>query len=133
MIPYLNADSIAIVGSNTSGKPVGQFGFDFEACDLRVRAVTFQTLNADGNGDYFTGLGDTVPNFCRATDDVFTPLGDTGETSIAASLAFLRAGSCPTANIADKGVQRAQSIGTDLQVLQPERPNAAQFDNPGLF
>ncbi|MEO1490130.1 MAG: S41 family peptidase, partial [Pseudomonadota bacterium] len=41
MIPYLNTDSIALIGDNTFGKPVGQSGFDLPDCDLRIRAVTF--------------------------------------------------------------------------------------------
>ncbi len=133
MIPYLNADSIAIVGSNTSGKPVGQFGFDFEACDLRIRAVTFQTLNADGNGDYFTGLASVIPNSCRATDDLFTPLGDANEASIATSLDFLRGGICTAITAGSNGQRTAQSAPSAMQMLQPDRPNATQYENPGVF
>ncbi len=133
MIPYLSADSIAIVGSNTSGKPVGQFGFDFDACDLRIRAVTFQTLNANGNGDYFTGLASVIPNSCQATDDLFTPLGDAGEASIATSLDFLRGGTCTAISSANSGQRTAQSASSAMQMLQPDRPNATQYENPGVF
>lgn len=130
MIPYLNADSIAIVGSNTSGKPVGQFGFDFDECDLRIRAVTFQTVNANDEGEYFTGLASVMPNTCRADDDIFTPLGDANEASIATALDFLSGRSC-TSIVASSG-QTAQSVSGRL-ALQPEQPSAAQFEIPGLF
>lgn len=130
MIPYLNADSIAIVGSNTSGKPVGQFGFDFAECDLRIRAVTFQTVNASDQGEYFTGLASVIPNSCRADDDIFTPLGDPAEASIATALDFLAGRSCTA--ISQGGGQTAQSVG-GRETLRPEFPTAAQYEIPGLF
>ncbi|MEL7218386.1 MAG: S41 family peptidase [Pseudomonadota bacterium] len=130
MIPYVG-NGMALIGSNTSGKPVGQFGFDLDACDLRVRAVTFQTLNADGNGEYFTGLASVMPNTCRADDDIFTPFGDPTEASTAAALDFLAGRSC-AAPITGGAGQTAQSVG-GREVLQPVRPNAAQYEIPGLY
>jgi len=131
MLPYLDASNIAIVGGNTSGKPVGQFGFDFDACDLRIRAVTFQTVNANDEGGYFTGLASVMPNTCRADDDIFTPLGDPTEASISTALDFLGGRSC-TPISGGAGVQSARSAG-GREVLQPEQPNAAQHEIPGLF
>lgn len=131
MIPYLNADSIAIVGSNTSGKPVGQFAFDFDACDLRIRAVTFQTINANGNGDYFDGLAGTVPNFCAANDDIFNQLGDANEDSVAQALDFLEAGTCNV--ITKDGTPGSAQARPQLEALRPAQPTAAQFEIPGLF
>ncbi len=132
MIPYVSAANYALVGSNTSGKPVGQFGFDLEACDLRVRAVTFQTLNASGNGDYFNGLADVVPNTCAANDDIFTQLGDPNEASISAALSFLGGRTCTAFNATNKD-GTAQQRTPDMIAMQPDRPNAAQFEIPGLF
>lgn len=142
MIPYVGSN-LALVGGNTSGKPVGQFGFDLAACDLRVRAVTFQTLNANNQGDYFNGLAPVFPNTCRAGDDISRPLGDPAEASIATALDFLAGRSCTpitaagSSNIAagTDAAQRARA-GLDLpqrRMLQPERPNAAQYEIPGLF
>lgn len=129
LIPYVG-NGLALVGSNTLGKPVGQFGFDLDECDLRVRAVTFQTINADGNGDYFTGLASVMPNTCRADDDIFAPFGDPAEASIATALDFLAGRSCNA--ISGGAGQTTQSIG-GREALQPERPNAAQYEIPGLF
>ncbi len=129
MIPYLG-NNIALVGSNTSGKPVGQFGFDLAACDLRIRAVTFQTVNADGNGDYFDGLASVMPNTCRATDDIFNAFGDANEASIAAALDWLGGRSCTP--ITGDGLRGVQSAG-GREPLQPTAPNAAQYELPGLF
>ena len=131
MLPYLNADSVALIGSNTSGKPVGQFGFDFDACDLRIRAVTFQTLNADDEGDYFTGLAGTVPNSCRATDDISRPLGDASEASVSTALDFLAGRSCTA--ISGKPDDTLAQRSRELQALRPEQPSAAQYEIPGLF
>ncbi|BDI61865.1 S41 family peptidase [Qipengyuania nanhaisediminis] len=131
MLPYLDADSIAIVGSDTSGKPVGQFAFDLDACDLRIRAVTFQTLNANGNGDYFTGLASVMPNTCRAADEIAVQLGEPNEASIATALDFLNGQSC-TAISKGSGDSIAQARPR-LEALRPEQPTAAQHEIPGLF
>lgn len=130
MLPYVSEENIALIGRNTSGKPVGQFGFDFAECDLRIRAVTFQTVNADGEGEYFDGLADVMPNTCRANDDIFTPLGDPGEASILTALSFLNGVSCTP--ISGGSGQGALSAG-GTEILQPELPNAAQYEIPGLF
>jgi phage gpG-like protein len=143
LIPYYG-NNIALVGSNTSGKPVGQFGFDLESCDLRIRAVTFQTLNAAGQGDYFNGLASVMPNTCRAGDDLSRPFGDPREASIAAALDFLAGRACTPitgsagSTAAASGLTPAQRtrIGLDLpkrRPLETDTPNAAQREMPGLF
>jgi hypothetical protein len=129
MIPYVDPANIALIGTNTFGKPVGQFGFDLAPCDLRVRAVTFQTNNADGNGSYYSGLAGVVPNTCRADDDISTPLGDPAEDSIATALDFLAGRSCTA--ISGEGIT-AQSVG-GREILQPTRPNATQLQVPGIY
>lgn len=136
MIPYLGSN-MALVGGNTFGKPVGQFGFDLAACDLRVRAVTFQTVNANGQGEYYTGLASVVANTCRAGDDITRPLGDAGEASIRTALDFLAGRSCtPIAGDAKGDTAQRAASGLDLPErapLMPERPRAGQFEIPGLF
>ncbi|MHA7819933.1 MAG: S41 family peptidase [Erythrobacter sp.] len=137
MLPYLAAGNVALVGGNTSGKPVGQFGFDLADCDLRIRAVTFQTLNANDEGDYFDGLAQTVPNTCRANDDIFTPLGDPGEDSIATALDFLSIGAASCTPISGTSgaaiAQRTAAPATEHEMLQPKVPSAVQREIPGLF
>lgn len=128
MIPYLGND-MALVGTNTYGKPVGQYGFDNEDCDDRMRVVTFRTENADGNADYFTGLASSVPVTCRADDDIFTQLGDPDEASIAGALDFLAGRSCT----AISGGQTTQSVSGQRRLLMPTRRSTAQREVPGLF
>jgi C-terminal processing protease CtpA/Prc len=130
MIPYLG-NNMALVGTDTFGKPVGQFGFDRDVCDDRLRVVTFKTDNANGQGEYFNGLADSVPNTCQANDDIFTPLGDPGEASIARALDFLAGRSCTA--IAGGTTRSNQSVRPQQLLLQPDRPTAAQHEIPGLF
>ncbi|MBX7533624.1 peptidase S41 [Qipengyuania sp. 1XM1-15A] len=129
MIPYLNSN-IALVGANTYGKPVGQYAFDRSACDDRLRAVAFRTVNAAGQGDYYDGLASVMPNTCRANDDIFTQFGDPNEASIATALDFLAGRSCTAITAKDDTI--AQRGGT-TQILQPERPSAVQRELPGLY
>lgn len=91
--PYFSDTALAQVGSPTYGKPVGQFGFDFCNNDFRLRAVTFKSINADDEGDYFNGLSVD----CPAADDLLNPLGDANEASLAEALAFVETGACSIA------------------------------------
>jgi C-terminal processing protease CtpA/Prc len=129
MLPYLDPANIALIGADTFGKPVGQFAFDLDGFDLRVRPVSFKTNNADGDGEYFTGLASVIPNTCRAGDDIFSPLGDPAEESIAQALSFLRGEPC---NAISGGGIEAQSVRRRA-ILQPERPNAVQHQIPGIY
>lgn len=131
-IPYLN-NNMALVGANTFGKPVGQFGFDLTACDDRLRAVTFRTENANGQGDYYTGLASVVPNTCRANDDISAQLGDPAEASVAAALDFLAGRAC-TPIAGTPGAQGTLRQGEPGRViLQPDAPTPAQREVPGMF
>ncbi len=143
LIPYLGPN-LALVGANSFGKPVGQFGFDLAACDLRIRAIAFRTVNASGGGDYYTGLASVMPNTCRAGDDITRPLGDAREASIAAALDFLGGRGCTPISggngnsIAGAGGPQSQSEATTIEapgreLLQPRRPGPAQHEMPGLF
>jgi carboxyl-terminal processing protease len=125
MQPYLANTSIAIVGSNTYGKPVGQIALDQSACDDRLRVVALRVENANRQGDYYTGLASTVPNTCSANDDIFYQLGDEREAMLATALDFLGGRGCSPITATTAGVGRG--------VLQPQRPNAVQANLPGSF
>ena len=133
--PYLSSN-LALVGSNTYGKPVGQSAFDFDACDDRLRVLTFQLENADGNGEYFNGLAATVPNTCRASDDLSYPLGDAREEMVARALDFLAGRSCsPIASGTDGAIagSERQALGR-RGLLASERPRSvAEREVPGIF
>jgi hypothetical protein len=89
---------VALVGERTRGKPVGQLGVTF--CDQVLRPVSFRTVNALGEGDFFDGL----PVDCAAEDDLDTPLGDPSEASLAEALHYIETGACstPPAAVADQ-------------------------------
>ena len=134
MIPYLDAN-MALVGSNTFGKPVGQIGLDRAACDDRIRIVAFATENADGNANYFSGLAGSVANSCQAADDISLPLGDPGEASTARALGFLAGAACSPISRVAAGATAAQRAPLSLprELLMPARPTPAQRELPGSF
>lgn len=80
---------VSIVGDVTGGKPVGSRHFEF--CDKVAVPLTFELVNAEGEGGYFDGL---EPD-CAAADDVTHELGDPQEASLAAALALIRGDACP--------------------------------------
>jgi hypothetical protein len=127
--PGQNA-SMALIGENTFGKPVGQIARDRAECDDRLRITAFATQNGAGQGDYYNGLAARVPNSCAAIDDLSRPLGDAQETSTARALDFLNGRVCVpidgAANTADGGA-------AGRQMLRPARPNIAQQEVPGLY
>ncbi|AKQ42748.1 hypothetical protein CP97_12920 [Aurantiacibacter atlanticus] len=129
MQPWVN--DIALVGSNTFGKPVGQSAFDLTACDDRLRVVTIQIENADGNGDYFNGLAATVPNTCRASDDITRQLGDPEEAMVSTALDYLAGRGCTAIASTRTTVQSAINSGVLMPAL--EGRSAAQHEVPGLY
>lgn len=129
LLPYVG-NNIALIGTNTFGKPVGQAAFDFTECDLRVRPVTFRTVNAAGQGEYFNGLASVMPNTCRANDDISVALGDPAEPSIRTALDFLAGRSC-TPIVSSTGTM--WQMRDDREMLMPRDPSASQTELPGLF
>lgn len=129
--PYLAANS-ALVGANTYGKPVGQFGLDKAACDDRLRVVAFRTENANHEGDYFTGLASRVAVTCRAGDDIFRQLGDPAEASVQAALDYLAGRSCTSLTSSARSAQAALPVA-ETELLQSAAPSASQYELPGLF
>ncbi len=81
---------VILVGETTYGKPVGMYVYDL--CDKLFMPVTFQMVNALGEGAFFDG----IPPDCPAEDDLDHQLGDPDEASLAAALYFLSNGSCPS-------------------------------------
>lgn len=82
---------VAIVGDRTFGKPVGQVGFEF--CGNILRLTAFQTVNADGLGDYYGGLAAD----CPAPDDLNLPVGDAADPNMVAAVSYMETGACPAA------------------------------------
>jgi hypothetical protein len=129
MLPWAE---IAMFGDDTLGKPVGKYAFDLPGCEDRLRLVTFKTVNALGQGDYYDGLAALVPNACAATDTLDQPLGSTSEGMVSAALSWL-GGNSACAPMAT-GLARAKASGTEFaqRYPRPRHPSAAQWWLPGL-
>jgi hypothetical protein len=86
---------VAIVGSDTYGKPVGQLAFDLSnACTDRLRLVTFKTVNANGVGDYYDGLASSMTFACAADDTLGATMGDPADGLTQAALQWINTGAC---------------------------------------
>lgn len=85
MIPHIETH---LVGSTTSGKPVGMNRFEF--CEKLLWPITFKFVNADGNADYFEGFDVD----CPSSDDLMYDYGDENEAMIAAALEMITQGTC---------------------------------------
>jgi carboxyl-terminal processing protease len=126
MVPLLGAN-MALIGSNTYGKPVGQIALDRPECDDRLRAVALKIENRDRQGEYYDGLARTVPVTCRAADDISRQLGDPDEAMIRVALDFLASRGCTP--IGAIGVQALPS----RELLRPAVPRSAvDHELPGL-
>lgn len=79
---------VKLIGEHaTYGKPVGYFAWNVRGVDLY--AVSFQTFNSEGFGDYFSGM----PVDKVAYDDLTKDFGDPAEALIAEALHYARTGS----------------------------------------
>lgn len=137
MAPYLGRN-LALIGTNTFGKPVGQIALDRSACDDRIRVVAFSSVNSRGQGEYFNGLASTLDVTCQAADDLTRPLGDPQEASIRGALDFLAGRSCTAISLSGAsgniaGQTQRSRIAGDRELLVPDAPSPAQREVPGLF
>ena len=115
--PWVN--DVALVGERTFGKPVGQDAYEF--CDQLLRYVTFEVVNADFDGGYFSGLDVD----CPAADDLAVPVGDITEASLAAALTRAASGTCPILGVKDNA--RLQSVEPDASRRHPGDTPAREF------
>jgi len=84
--PYID---VVTVGSTTTGKPVGMNAFNI--CDEHIlMAVTFETRNSLGQGEYYTGI---TPD-CAADDNVTKAWGDETEDSLQEAIYYILNGQC---------------------------------------
>ena len=129
--PYVE---VAIVGSDTLGKPVGQIAFDLPGCEDRLRLVAFKTVNALGEGDYYTGLAATMPgSACAAEDTLDAPLGAVEDNLTREAMDWLTNGACNTlmgAAAVDGRLKPAFERATPYP--RPLEPTPAEHWLPGI-
>ena len=102
---------------------MGQVGFEF--CEKILRPTAFQTVNADGFGDYFDGL----PVTCPAADDLTVEVGLDADPNMVAAMAFLDTGACPVATV-PPGVAETRF---GAPVTKPDRRGPPQREFAGAW
>ena len=106
---------VALVGATTLGKPVGQVAISF--CERVLRPVSFRTVNALGEGDFFDGL----PVDCPAEDDLDYPFGDPAEASMAEALHYVENAACtPAAAVAASPRSKPSRFMPDWRLLDAD-------------
>lgn len=132
LLPYMRGN-VALIGSNTFGKPVGQIALDRTQCDDRLRVVALALQNAARQGDYYDGLATKVETSCQAVDDSTYQLGDPREASTRAALNFLQGRGCTRIGTTASATRAATPFAQGRELLSPARPSTAQRETPGLF
>jgi C-terminal processing protease CtpA/Prc len=124
----INANSMkpwvesAIVGSDTLGKPVGQYAFDLNGCEDRLRLVAFKTVNALGEGDYYSGLASSMQFACAGDDTLDAPLGSSSDSLVQEAMYWLSNGSCRAPMSASAGGADARLKTAPSRDAAPRRP-----------
>ena len=83
--PYVK---VITVGSATCGKPVGMYSYEF--CDKVIDPITFETKNAQGEGEYFDG----IPATCPAIDNLTVELGNETEDMLKEAIYYIENEEC---------------------------------------
>ena len=105
---------VVLVGSTTYGKP---YGFTpRENCGTVFNAVTFETVNALGEGNFSRGFAPT----CAAADDLNRALGDPNEGQLSIALSYLRTGQCPVQPLARLHTESGKSTAVFGEVATPQ-------------
>lgn len=113
---------VDIVGLPTHGKPVGSNSW--EECGQAVVPITFQLLNAAGEGDYFGGIQPT----CATADDFTQELGSPEEVRLAQALALLRGEGCFDRQITLAELERQRRLRDALSARQAFTSPMAVFE-----
>ncbi|MBN1158681.1 MAG: hypothetical protein JXA61_04815 [Bacteroidales bacterium] len=104
--PYTGA---ILTGESTHGKPVGMYAFPLENFNIVVLPISFQTTNADDEGDYYDGIAPDL----LAGDDLTRDFGDPDEESLAAILSYIETGGL--------ALKSARSV-SESRLIEQNRP-----------
>lgn len=105
MVPYTD---VATIGDTTNGKPVGMYAFTDIKKVFVFAPITFQLVNAAGEGDFFDGI---IP-VQLVSDDITRDFGDRQELMLKAAIEYLETG----------GTKSATAGGFRKTILAPGRP-----------
>lgn len=126
---------IAIVGSDTLGKPVGQYAFDLSnSCEDRLRLIAFKTVNALDQGDYYDGLASSVPFACAAPDTPDAPMGAVDDSMVEEAMYWLGNGACRTVMSAGAvdGQFKPAAEQRAASYPRPQQPSDVEHWLPGV-
>ena len=127
------------IGTTTCGKPYGFY--PTSNCGTTYFSIQFQNVNDKGFGDYAAGF--TPGNFaveqfsattpatlpgCEAADDLIYALGDSRESSLAASIAYIQNGTCPAAS--SLAQTSAEQLSRQKGSLQPNAGSGEAISPP---
>jgi len=117
--PYLD---VKLIGEyNTYGKPVGFFPWDIMKNDLY--AVSFKTINASGESDYFEGM----PVDKLIGEDVSRNWGDVNDPLLKEALQYAATGNFSANNLTLRQSLRPQGQGERLNSKLDQRGNKDMF------
>ena len=92
------------IGGTTCGKPVGMYGKEF--CEQIILPIEFQSVNDNGEGDYFDGL---IAD-CNETDDLSRGFADVEEGMFSAAIYHMENAQCrPTSKRQSSKQMRPES------------------------
>jgi len=92
--------------------------------------VTFKTVNALDEGDFFDGLAPSMTFACAATDSLTESPGDPLEGLTAAALHWISTGACDSVIAAASA--RLESGVDHTRYPRSARPSAAEVWMPGV-
>lgn len=102
---------VVVIGEPTCGKPVGQSVQ--QLCDKYTFVVNFETVNANGNGQYFNGL---QPD-CPIADRIVADWADPADPLTGAALDYVANGACPA--VADIPSQTPAAARAETRTALP--------------
>ena len=110
--PYVQ--DVKLVGEkSTLGKPVGFFPIPIFDTDLY--AVSFETLNALGQGEYYQGI--KVDRGGQVFDDLTRKFGDENEACLATALAYSQNGNFPAlASVKTSASAKGKSVTSSISL-----------------
>ena len=122
---------VAIVGSDTYGKPVGPARVrSRKSCQDRLRLISFKTANANGASDYYDGIASSMRFACAASDTLGAPMGDPADGMTQAALQWINTGACASVISSFVGGQAKTSPASRYPLSR--QPSAAERWVPGI-
>ncbi|MFA8436288.1 MAG: S41 family peptidase [Marinifilaceae bacterium] len=104
--PYLGAENVILIGTQTHGKPVGMYVFEVPKFNLAVVPISFKITNKDDIGEYFDG----IPVDFEIADDLTHDWGDQEETNLKAALNYIETGIFDQAMLLKAGAPKGREL-----------------------